>query len=85
MSEELENVDNTTNKKAKSRSIAPEHKLVLRSETSKLNIKTKTGRKVQWTLEQALMPHNFKQLSETLQKGLTVGKSASQILEELDK
>lgn len=84
MSEDLEKSEATTSKKTKSRSIDTEQKLVLRNSSSKLNLRTKTGKKVLWTLDEALMPHNLKQLSETLQKGLVNGKSASQILQEID-
>ena len=59
--------------------------LETRSPNSKLNLTTKNGIKKLWTLEEALLPHNLRQLSEKVQKGLLgYGKSATQILDEID-
>ena len=47
-----------------------------------LRLALKNGRHQMWTIEQALMPHNFKQLTENCQKMLTDGKTGYQKLKE---
>lgn len=55
----------------------------LRNPNSLLNLKDKQGKKMVMTLDQALLPHNFKRLSVAVQNGLLNGKSASQMLKEM--
>jgi hypothetical protein len=56
--------------------------LVLRNANSRLNIVTRNGQKRLWTIEQALLPQNYKQLTERQKRILSEGKSASQMVHE---
>ena len=78
-------MEEKTEDMAKVKNEAPKTTVVLRNADSLLNLTTKRGKKVSWTLDQALEPQNFKQLSDQVQKGLLTGKTASQLLKELNK
>lgn len=81
MSDETEIIKETPKEK---QTMAKQNKglNILDPENSKFNLTTVTGRKVLWTLEEALKEHNFKQLSEKVQKMLKGegGKSSLDII-----
>ena len=50
----------------------------------KLRLYKKGGKTTFMTMEEALKPYNFKQLSEASQKAITMGKSATKVLMDIE-
>lgn len=57
----------------------------LRNPADKLVLRKKNGKPIRLTIDEALKERNFRRLSESSQKALTQGKSASQIVREQEE
>ena len=79
MPEELEPADGETVNTPQSEADAP----VFRNASSKLNLTTKAGQRKLLTYTEAMMPHNYQQLSEKSKRILSQGKTASQLVREI--